>query len=235
MVPKEHYKEKQLPLSIGVQDECSLETYYAGGNLQVVEHLKQLAQGQGEFFVYLWGRKGVGRSHLLQGACHYANHCHRTAFYLDLANPIRLSSLEGLEQLNLICIDGIEIIAGNREWEEGLFYLFNRIRAAGHQLLVASRYPPNALPLKLLDLQSRLTWGVTYQLQPLDDEALLGALQLRAKKRGLELSNEVGNFLIRRCVRKMSDLYSLLDKLDKASLAAQRRLTIPFIKSVLLL
>ncbi|MBN9288996.1 MAG: DnaA regulatory inactivator Hda [Gammaproteobacteria bacterium 39-13] len=227
---------KQLPLSIDLRDDCTLETFYAGSNHQVLDQIKLSAQGIGEQFIFLWGREGVGRSHLLQGACHFAGRQGITAVYLPLLDllqrePTKL--VEGLERLGLVCIDDIDAICGQPIWEEALFYLFNRLRTANHRLIIAANVPPKSLPLKLADLQSRFSWGVTYQIQPLDDEQLIAALQLRAKQRGLELSKDVGAFLIRRFARDMPHLYALLDQLDKASLAAQRRLTIPFVKSVL--
>ncbi|MFI4937546.1 MAG: DnaA regulatory inactivator Hda [Candidatus Berkiellales bacterium] len=227
---------QQLPLSLTLRDDCTLETFYPGANVEAFTQIKEIAAGTGEQFIYLWGREGVGRSHLLQGACHYAGLYLKTAFYLPLSDPkTSLSILEGLERIDLVCIDDIDHIAGNETWEEALFHLFNRIQSAQHRLLIAANCPPKALLLKLPDLKSRLTWGVTYQLQSLDDEQLLSALQLRAKQRGLELNDEVGAYLIRRCVRSMPELYEQLEKLDKASLAQQRRLTIPFVKEVLAL
>ncbi|HRE32956.1 MAG TPA: DnaA regulatory inactivator Hda, partial [Candidatus Berkiella sp.] len=215
---------------------CTLETYYPGDNEQALNSVKQIARGIGEPFIYLWGRQGVGRTHLLQGACHYANRFNRTAFYLSLAAPrAHIKMLDDLERIDLICIDDVDAKSGDPKWEEALFYLFNRVRAASHRLLMAADVAPKLLPIKLADLQSRLTWGITYQLHPLDDEQLLAALQLRAKQRGLELPREVGLFLIRRCVRTMPELYEMLASLDQASLVAKRRLTIPFVKEVLAL
>lgn len=227
---------QQLPLGIDLRDDRTLETYFPGGNEQALMQVKHIARGEGEPFVYLWGRQGVGRTHLLQGACHWANRYEQTAFYLSLASisDLKPSIFEGLERLDLICLDDLESIAGNAVWEEALFHLFNRLRSQNRRLLVAAKEPPKGLGIKLPDLASRLSWGIVYLLQSLSDEDLRIALQLRAKERGLLLSDEVGTFLIRRYTRSMPELYALLETLDKASLVAQRRLTIPFIKSVLL-
>lgn len=230
----ENHGAQQLPLGLTLRDDCTLETYYPGDNEQALNSIQQMAQGLGENFIFLWGRIGVGRSHLLQGACHLANRLNRTAFYLSLANPqAHIKMLDDLERIDLICIDDINAKCGDAKWEEALFYLFNRVRAAKHRLLMAADVAPKSLAINLADLQSRLTWGITYQLYPLDDEQLLAALQLRAKQRGLDLPREVGLFLIRRCVRTMPELYETLASLDNASLVAKRRLTIPFVKEVL--
>lgn len=226
---------KQLPLGIDLRDDRTLETYFPGQNEQALMQVKQIARGDGEPFVYLWGREGVGRTHLLQGACHWANRYQQTSFYLSFSSIKNLdpSIVEGLERIDLICLDDLEKIAGIKEWEEAIFHLFNRLRSQQRRLLVAADHPPKGLAITLADLSSRLSWGVVYLLQPLSDDDLLMALQLRARERGLLLSDEVGAFLIRRCTRSMPELYALLERLDKASLVAQRRLTIPFVKSVL--
>ena len=100
-------------------------------------------------------------------------------------------------------------------------------------MIVAGDIAPKALPIKLADLQSRLSWGPVFHLQELNDENKIAALQLRAKTRGFELTEEVGLFLIRRSARDMPSLFALLERLDEASLAKHRKLTIPFVRELI--
>ncbi|MOA50116.1 DnaA regulatory inactivator Hda [compost metagenome] len=86
--------------------------------------------------------------------------------------------------------------------------------------------------MKLPDLKSRLTLALVFQLHALSDEDKLRALQLRASRRGLHLTDEVGRFILTRGPRSMNLLFDLLDILDQASLQAQRKLTIPFLKEI---
>jgi DnaA family protein len=76
-------------------------------------------------------------------------------------------------------------------------------------------------------------WGPVYHLRPLDEKAKLRALQERASARGLELSDEAASYLLQHARRDMRSLLGVLDRLDRASLAAHRRLTVPFIRQVL--
>lgn len=226
---------QQLALGLSLPDNALLETYYPGGNTQVLNHIKQAARGRGDRFLYIWGPLGSGCSHLLQGACHFANERGRSAMYLPLAQIHNRGPalLHSLERLDLVCLDDIQIIAANELWEEALFHLYNRIReSARTYCIIASQQTPKHSGIRLADLQSRLAWGVTYQVYPLEDEDKLKALNLRAKMRGLDLPSEVGHYILRRATRNMGELYQLLEKLDAASMAAQRRLTIPFIKSL---
>lgn len=139
---------------------------------------------------------------------------------------------DNLEQCELVCLDDLHALAGRPEWEEGLFHLFNRLRDAGRKLLLSASKSPRELGVKLPDLKSRLTLALVFQLHALSDEDKLRALQLRASRRGLHLTDEVGRFILTRGPRSMNLLFDLLDILDQASLQAQRKLTIPFLKEI---
>src|SRR5690606_29473922 len=135
--------------------------------------------------------------------------------------------------LPLVALDHLQAVAGQPDWEEALFHLFNRIRDRQSHLLIAADQAPAHTAVRLPDLLSRLSWGVVYQVQELDDNDKILALMLRARKRGLNLSDDVARFMLSRGPRDMQGLCDLLDRLDAASLAAQRKLTIPFVKAEL--
>jgi DnaA family protein len=148
---------------------------------------------------------------------------------LDLTPAV----LEGLEQMEIVCLDDVHAIAGNETWERALFDVFNRLRDSGSTLLVSAEKRPDQSGFGLPDLVSRLGWGVTYTLKPLDEDDVLKALGCRANARGLELPDDTAQFLLRRFPRDLPSLFALFDTLDTASLVEQRRLTIPFVKTVL--
>lgn len=220
---------QQLPLRIGLRDSATFTNFYVGPNAAVV-HTLQLAR---EPFIYLSGAVGSGRSHLLQAACHAVGESTGQAAYLPLQECMPMSPLmlEGMEQMVLVAIDDVELLAGNREWELALFHLYNRVREAGHRMIVAGNAAPAALGIALPDLLSRLGWGPVFQLQLLDDTGKSEALRMRAKQRGMELPAEVADYLLNHASRDMHDLFALLDTLDEGSLAAQRKLTIPFVRT----
>lgn len=225
----------QLPLNIQLRDDATFASFYVGDNPEALQAATDLAQGIGEPFLYFWGQTGVGRTHLLQAACHKATEEGASTVYISLQAQKKLSStiFQGIEDLSLICIDDIDEIAGQAMWEEALFHLFNRIRLQNGRLIIAATVAPKDLKIHLPDLKSRLSWGIVYQLHRLRDEQKIQALQLRADRRGLDLPEAVGQFLLSRCSRNMSELFSTLEKLDRASLTEQRKLTIPFVKQVL--
>ena len=225
----------QLPLGLALKDSARFESYFAGLNDELVQHLQTAASGNGERLVYIAGAPGMGKTHLLQAACHSAGQQGRRSSYLPEQTLLELPPivLEDLEQLDLVCLDDVSAAAGHPDWETALFDLFNRVRASGSTLLVAAGQRPDQCGFELPDLVSRLGWGITYTLKPLGDEDVIASLACRARGRGLELPEETAQYLLRRFPRDLPTLFALFDTLDKASLIEQRRLTVPFVKSVL--
>lgn len=229
------HKLMQMPLGLQLNKQATFNNYYIGDHAEVITALKKAARGEGESILYLCGPRGQGLSHLLQAACYEASLHQRTSVYLPLRELIALppDMLLGLESLSLVCIDDVQVLAENKAWEEAVFHLFNRVRDSGGTLMITGQVLPKELPLTLPDLISRLNWGVVYALHPLTDDEKLTVLIMRARERGITLTEEVGKYLLSHCPRHMRTLLAALDTLDRASLAAQRRLTIPFVKEVL--
>ncbi len=227
---------RQLPLNLRLKDSSSFENYLNGGNAAAVEHVRTaialLAHGEkSESVLFLHGPAGTGRTHLLQAACREAHHAGLGAMYVPLGEAgIVPALLENLEGVALVCLDEVERIAGNEEWERALFALVERLRVAGGMLIAAGARPPRELGLKLPDLATRLGWGAVYALRPLDDAGRLQAVQLRARNRGLEMPDDVARYILARYPRDLDSLFALLERLDTATLAEQRRLTIPFLR-----
>ena len=231
----QHSLINQLTLGVGLKDEATFANYFAGKNSQLIDELKKTAQGVGENVIYLYGSGGQGCTHLLQACCHEANQHQLSSVYIPLRSLLEFSPdiFEGLESLQLVCIDDVHMLAGKLAWEEAFFHAYNRIRDTGGRLIVTANVMPKLLGVTLPDVVSRLFWGMVFQLQSLTDQEKLLVLIMRAERRGMMLSEEVGKFILTHCPRHMSTLFAALDALDKVSLAAQRKLTIPFIKAVL--
>lgn len=229
------YLHEQLPLAVQLRDDATFDNFVLGENGLLVNELRRLVL-DGEDYIYLYGASGSGRSHLLQAACRSFNQQGRRAIYLPLYELQHYAAddvFAGVNESSLICLDDIDAVVGKPHWEEALFYFFNQIRDADSRLVIAAPCAVRELSVHLADLASRLSWGVLYQLKSLNDDDRIQVLRLRAEQRGLELNDEVSHFIYYRCQRDMVTLMSTLDRLDHASLKEQRRLTIPFVKSIL--
>src|SRR5690606_40875175 len=108
----------QLPLGLGLRDDATFSNFYPGASEPLVGRLLHQFEADGEPFLYLWGPPGVGRSHLLQAACHQASARDLRTLYLPLEElghfpPLML---EDVERLDLLAIDDLERVVGRKRW-----------------------------------------------------------------------------------------------------------------------
>jgi DnaA family protein len=224
----------QLPLSFSTPPGSGFGDFVPGSNAEAVSLLQALAAGRESAAVYLWGPPVSGKTHLLYAVCAEVAARGRPAYVpLREARSWAPQVLEGLESADLVCIDDVDAMVRDVDWERGLFHLYNRLRDAGKPIVISGRYRPDLAPVELADLRSRLTGGLVFRLEPPDEAAKIAALQRRARLRGLEVPEAVAHYLLRRCPRDLGSLLKLLDRLDEASLSAQRRLTVPFVRAFL--
>ena len=225
---------QQLPLGVRLPDRALFASFLPARNEEAVDHARRLAAGGTQGVVWVSGATGAGKTHLLQAVTAQASETGR-AGYIPLGELANLGPgvLEGLTLLECLCLDDLDKVVGDMDWERALFGLLREVLEKGGRLVVAAKAPPALLSWKLKDLGSRFTAAAIYQLRMLDEEEQRAALQLRAKLRGFELPDDTSRWLQRRFPRDMRTLYEILDTLDEAALVAQRRLTVPFIRSVL--
>lgn len=234
---------QQLSLPIHQSDDETFENFYSENNPVLLDSLRQNFIDVQQPFFYIWGNEGCGKSHLLKAVTNQYLFNQQSASYIPLDKSRYFSPqvLENASQMDVVCLDDFQTIAGNEEWELAIFDLFNQIReqqglfGSEHKtlLLISANCPPYELKISLPDLHSRLIWGEVYQLADLMDEQKRVVLQNNAYQKGMELSDEVANFLLKRIGNDLSVLLKELDLLDRASLQAQRKLTVPFVKEVL--
>lgn len=224
---------RQIPLGVRLPDRALFTNFLPARNCEALEHARRVASGEYVGLSWLCGAAGAGKTHLLQAVCATASERMRSG-YLPLAElaPLGVGVLEGLN-LQCLCLDDVDAVAGKSDWERAIFGLLHQAEESGGALVLAAQAPPALVPWALQDLGSRCAAGAVLPLRVLDEAEQQAALKLRAGVRGFELPDETLQWLQRRFPRDMRALYELLDTLDEAALAAQRRLTIPFIREVL--
>ncbi len=226
----------QLALQLQLNYQSSLADFCWGENLLLQQQTQQFLQINSERFLYVWGPSGSGKSHYLQGLCQLLSAKFTSVMYLPLAflKEWGADCLEDIDKQSVVAIDDVDSVAGSIQWEEALFHLYNKIKDNNRtKLVISAKSTPLSLPLTLPDLRSRLAENLIIQLHELSDELKIKTLQAHATKRGFDLPVKVAFFLITHYERNMSALFKLLDRLDGASLAAQRKITIPFVKAII--
>jgi DnaA family protein len=224
---------QQLPLGVQLHATAVFTSYVPGRNAAALAMVKHLVKGGAGAPLWLWGAAGSGKTHLLQSALAAWEEANGAAAYVPLALPgLQASMLAGLENCGLLALDEVDAVAGNAAMETALFHLWNGLLERGACVLLAARQPPAGVGIHLPDLASRFASSLVVQLQAPDDEELTEVLRAMADQRGLELGPGVAAFMLRRVRRDTHQLAFLMERLDAAALAAQRALTVPFVREV---
>lgn len=221
---------QQLPLGVRLADTARFDGFIAGPNRETLELLTGTSPPR---HLWLWGRAGTGKTHLLQASCASVGAAGGAAAYLDLEAAGTPELIEGFEGLDLVCLDSLDRVSDVAAWNATIFRLYTLMADGAGRLYVASTGPPAALRFRLPDLRSRLLAAAVHQLHELGEDDCMVALEQRAARRGLVLPRESAAYLVHRLPRDMHSLCAVLDRLDEAALAAQRRLTVPFLRQVL--
>lgn len=224
----------QIPLQLEPPRPDRFEDFHIGPNGAAFNAVRELLDEPGGF-IFLSGPEGSGKSHLLNALCHRARERDMAAFYIALKRlpESAAAGLDGLQVLDLVCVDDLDRVAGNPAWERALFNCFNEVRSAGGRLLVSSRQPLRSLNIVLPDLASRLAWGLRLSLQAPGDEGKLQVLQQRARSLHIELPEDVQRYLIKHSTRELAALLRTVELLKDAAFAGKRKITIPLAREVM--
>ncbi len=227
-------RSEQLLLNLRPRTDARLADFASPTHAPVLAAAEDLLGEKGGL-LYLYGETGAGRSHLLAALCIEAEQLGMAAVLLPFGELAALSPevLDGLDGQDLIACDDVDAIAGQADWEEGLFHLFNRSRESGARLVFAAALPPAREAFTLPDLVSRLSLAPCWELGLLDDASRLVLLETAARRRGLFMEPAVLAWLVRRGPRLPGQLLALLETADRQSLSAGRRLTVPFLSQIL--
>ncbi len=225
---------KQLTLGVQLKERATFASFLTARNVELVAHLRHVAVTTPAGATWIMGPHTAGKSHLLQAVCAAAPPGRRVAYLpLESLLPFGPGALDGAESLDVACFDDVQVTAGVDDWERKLFSLWQVAVERGTTLLFAARENPTQVDYGLADLKSRLASATVFAVRELDEAEQAEALALRAHLRGFELPAETIRYLLRRFPRDMRTLCEILDTLDDAAFAAQRRITVPFIKDVI--
>ena len=176
----------------------------------------------------IWGPPASGKSHLGQVWRARVGAPMITSADLDIREPPDLAG-----ELGAVYFDGADTIAGNPERERAALHLYNLIAERGGHILFSARSPPGRWQIALADLRSRLNASAAVTIAPPDD-AVLGAVLLKLfTDRQLQVGVDVIQFAIARMERSFEAAERLVDTVDTAALASQRRVTVPLLGEVM--
>jgi len=220
---------KQLALDFANPPRPTLDNFIVGGNGELLGNLRLLVARQArERFLYIWGRRGSGRSHLLKAVVAELQRAGGTAVYIACRGNTRFG--DGLERMDCVVIDDVGRL--DDEGQISAFDLYNALRENNGALVASAAAPPVQLPLRE-DLVTRLAWGLVYQVHGLTDEDKAQALADHAASRGFRLPPDVCDYLLTRAQRDLPTLLTTLEALDRYSLETRRPVTVPLARELL--
>ena len=226
---------EQLALAVRLRERARLDNFFAGPNIAALSLVRAVAAGRAGAFV-LTGPAASGKTHLRLAAAQAAQQAGRRAVYFawrELA-PAGAAALSGHVATDLVCCDDVDVVARDADFGHALFVLWRDTEERGASLLLAARDLPPLASWALPDLGSRVRGvAVRADLQLPDEAELRQLLTQRAHALGLELPEDALEFMLRRLPRDLGSQCAFLEELDQAALAAQRRLTLPFVREVL--
>jgi DnaA family protein len=218
---------RQVPLPLAPEPAWRLDNFLPGDNTawpQVQDALRAPNPGVP---VYLWGPPGSGKTHLLRAAAALAQaRGQRVAAF----GPEQLAPWEVADDVALLLLDDCQRYDARQQ--HAAFAAFVEATSLGVAVLAAGSLPPVDLPLRD-DLRTRLAWGLVYQLMPPTEAQVRALLRREADRRGILLTDDVMDYLLKRCARDLSHLMRLLDRLDGYSLAAKRSVSVYLLRQML--
>ena len=224
---------QQLVFAFGVPEDQRFDSFLPAGNEQICQRLAGLPD-MPPALLYLWGDRGVGKTHLLHAACDAFARAGGSAIVVDGAQRQYLhpEMLQGLEGVGLVCVDEVGAFAGDDAWEESLLHLYNQLQGSSHVVFAASD-APTQINIRLPDLSSRLAACEAYRIQELPAAVRGEWLRQAAHRRGFDLAPGVCEYILNRAPRDLPSLGRILATLDAASLSEQRLVTQPFVRQVM--
>ncbi len=226
-------KPKQLTFPWNKFNRSTLDRFYISDqNSHLISLLKD-----SNFLddLYIYGTKESGKTFLLQAMCNLYNLNKKSSVYIPLKKALDygVDIFEALEDIDLICLDGIEEIITEIEWEKAIFNLINKSLISGCRLILTSSKDLNSLNFTLPDLESRIRKIQSFELFPIDDKDIIDALMHISKLTSINLGDKEAKYLVTYSKRNITNLVHILESLDQLSMEMKRKITIPLIKEVI--
>ena len=226
-------KPKQLTFPWNKVNKSSLEGFFTS---QENSHLLSLLKDS-DFLddLFIYGTKESGKTFLLQAMCNSYSSVSKSSLYIPLKKVMNygVEIFESLENIDLICVDGIEEAISKIEWEKAIFNLINKALISESRLILTSSKDLKSLNFSLPDLESRIRKIQSYELHPVNDKDIFDALKYISKLTSINLGDKEAKYLVTYSQRNISNLVHILESLDQLSMEMKRKITIPLIKEVI--
>jgi chromosomal replication initiator protein len=195
----------------------------------------------------IYGGVGLGKTHLMQAICHYANDHYKQGlkicyipsekFTNELIDAIQHHSTPSFRQryrnVDILVIDDIHFIAGKEATQEEFFHTFNTLYDAHKQIIISSDRSPKEIPHLEERLVSRFSWGLITDIQPPDLETRVAILKKKIEREPVQLPDEVIFFIAGLIKTNIRELEGALIRVIAYALLEEKTITLGLAKDVL--
>jgi chromosomal replication initiator protein len=239
----------RVPSDLLFNPKNTFETFVVGGNNNFAHAAAQaVAQAPGKSYnpLFLYGGVGLGKTHLLHAIGHhvlghkknarvaYVSSEKFTNEYIDGIQNNQIAKFrKKYRQTDVLLIDDIQFLAGKERIQEEFFHTFNALHEAHKQIVLTCDRPASEIQNLEHRLVSRFEWGLVTDLQPPDVETRMAILKKKALSMGVELPEEILNFLANRIRANIRRLEGALIRVASYASLTGKRLTIEVVEGLL--
>lgn len=189
--------------------------------------------------LFIYGNSGLGKTHLMYAIANVLRRTHPEyrIIYVkgeDFTNELITAIQEGNVQafrnkyrmVDLLLLDDVQFIAGKERTQEEFFHTFNALYEAKKQIVLTSDRPPKEINTLEDRMKTRFEWGLLADIQPPDFETRIAIIRDKAVKMGVELPDDVSNYIAENIQANIRQLEGAVKKIKAMHELMGERITV---------
>ena len=230
-------KPKQLIFPFQINQKASFDSFFCSpDNLNLMTRLADIVSSQDTSELIIHGEEGSGKSFLMQAICNELSSAEKQFAFIPMKKAFNMGVeiFQNLGSLDAVCIDDLQLILANQDWETALFNLINECQQSNCSLMLSlGGTQPLDESVILPDLLSRIKRMEFIALHAVQDEFFNQAIDFVAQQLDIKIEEAELEFLLKHQTRIFSLLVENIITLDNQAASLKRKITIPLIKETL--
>ena len=230
-------KPKQLIFPFQINQKASFDSFFCSpDNQNLMTRLADIVSSPDTSELIIHGEDGSGKSFLMQAICNELSSAEKKFAFIPMKKAFNMGVeiFQNLGSLDAVCIDDLQLILANQDWETALFNLINECQQSNCSLMLSlGGTQPLEESVVLPDLLSRIKRMEFIALHAVQDEFFNQAIDFVAQQLDIKIEEAELEFLLKHQTRIFSLLVENIITLDNQAASLKRKITIPLIKETL--